>query len=276
MPDPAPLGSDADERPGRWVVETTWPPENAERHGLHMSECRLIGRHLHLHEPTTGSLSATGDAAVLRSPPAIGSAAGNVLQFGDIAGRPGDQAADDGRSHTFTSCPLTERVEILGPASIELLVDAPEALEPGKPYRVTVPLFATGYAFGAGNRMRLSVSASFWPWLWPSPTPTAVTLHPEGGTLRLPVGRTQRIEMTFSDGTTTDPTDGLTRTETELNRFQLTEGDPASAVVECERSDAIGRGGWQAEVRFPRGLIFPVADHRTGYEVARGHRMSVP
>ncbi|MEY9857692.1 putative CocE/NonD family hydrolase [Catenulispora sp. GAS73] len=346
MPNPAPLGSDADERPGRWVVEPTWPPENAERHGFHT--CRLIGRHLHLHEPTTGSLTATGDEAVLRSSLAIGSAAGNVLQFGDTAGRPGDQAADDGRSHTFTSCPLPEQLEILGRASVELLIDAdqptaqlairlceltpdgtsrlvttgalnlthrdshehPAALEPGKPYRVTIPLFATGHAFGMGNRIRLTVSASFWPWLWPSPTQTAVTIHPEGGTLHLPirtpdpaldgpatapprpdppspfdvvdvpatrtitwdpVTHTQTIEMTFSDGTTTDHTDGLTRTETELNRFHLTEGDPHSAAVECERTDTISRGEWETEVRtFSRMTCteaeFLVVDRLVAYE----------
>ncbi|MBS2538797.1 hypothetical protein KGQ20_39230, partial [Catenulispora sp. NF23] len=86
-----------------------------------------------------------------------------------------------------------------------------------------------------------------------------------------PVTRTQRIEMTFSDGTTIDRTDGLTRTETELNRFHLTEGDADSAVVECERTDAIGRGAWQTEVRtFSRMTCteteFLVVDRLVAYE----------
>ncbi|MFD0639320.1 hypothetical protein ACFQ9X_54810 [Catenulispora yoronensis] len=86
-----------------------------------------------------------------------------------------------------------------------------------------------------------------------------------------PVTRTQVVTMTFSDGTTVDRTDGLTRTETELNRFHLTEGDPEAAAVECERTDAISRGDWQTEVRtFSRMTCtkteFLVVDRLVAYE----------
>lgn len=316
MPDPVPFRGDEADRPGRWVTEPTWPsPQVREREFL------LSGPTLFLAGGRTGAAES-----VLRSPLAIGAAAGNVLQFGDLAGRPGDQAGDDGRSHAFTSAPLPERLEILGPGEVELSLSAdrpqaqvavrlcevtpdgasrlvttgllnlahrdgherPRPLEPGTAYRVRVPLFATGHAFGAGSRIRVAVSASWWPWAWPSPDPVAVTLLPDGGLLRLPerppdpsrdgaptafpppdppsplevtevpatrtvswdpVDRVQEVVMTFSDGTTVDGTDGLTRTETELNRFRLREGDPDSAEVVCERSDAIGRGAWATEVR---------------------------
>ncbi|MFD4295247.1 CocE/NonD family hydrolase [Rhodococcus sp. NPDC058505] len=340
IPDPVPLGSDEGERPGRWVTEPVWPPEGRAPH-----ECALAGRGLHL----SGVAPEPGGAVTrLRSPLAIGSAAGNVLQFGDLAGRPGDQAADDGRSHTFDSPPLTERLEILGRSEVELSVSAdrpqaqlavrlcevtpdgtsrlvtagllnlthrsghehPEPLEPGRVYRVTVPVFATGHAFGVGSRVRVSVSASFWPWAWPSPEPVTVTVAPDPGVLRLPirpvdaapdgeptappppdppssldvvdvpatrtiswdpVTRTQVVEMTFSDGTTTDRADGLTRTETELNRFRLREGDPTATVVECERSDAIGRGDWSTKVATYSRMTctatdYFVADRLVAYE----------
>jgi uncharacterized protein len=85
--------------------------------------------------------------------------------------------------------------------------EVPEPLTPGRPYRVTVPLFATGHAFDLGSRIRLTVSASFWPWLWPSPTPTAVTIHSEGGTLHLPV----RTPDPAQNGTPTVPPSRGTR-----------------------------------------------------------------
>lgn len=317
MPEPAALGSDRHERPGRWIVEPEWPSAH-----ITTGVCALEGDTLRWGAERSGAETE----AVLRSPLAIGAGAGNVLQFGDLAGQPGDQAAEDGRSHTFTSGPLTQRVEILGAAEVELAVRAdrpqaqlavrlcevapdgasrlvtagllnlthrdghadPQPLEPGTAYRVRVPLLPTGHAFGVGGRVRVSVSASFWPWAWPSPEPVAVALLPEGGTLHLPVRpadpardgeptappapdppstldvtevpatrevrwdpveRVQEVVMTFSDGTTVDRADGLTRTETERNRFLLREGDPTSARVECTRTDAISRGEWDTEVR---------------------------
>lgn len=73
-------------------------------------------------------------------------------------------------------------------------------------------------------------------------------------------------------GTTTDLTYGLKRTETELNRLHLTDGDPTSAAVECERSDAIGRGDWQTEVHTSSRMTctgktdFLVVHRLVGYE----------
>ncbi|MEU8899356.1 hypothetical protein [Nocardia sp. NPDC048505] len=88
------------------------------------------------------------------------------------------------------------------------------------------------------------MSASYWPWLWPSPEPVTVALDLGDALLRLPkrtptapprpdppspldtvevpatksvhwdaISRTQTVEITYSDGTTVDRTDGLTRTE---------------------------------------------------------------
>lgn len=310
MPDPAPVGSDHEERPGRWVAEPSWPaPGVTDR------------RH---------PLSAWSDGAataLLRSPLALGAASGDFLKFGDVPGQYGDQAADDGRSCTFTGPVLEETVEILGAPSVTLRVSAdrpqaqlavrlcevfpdgssklvtagllnlthrdghaaPEPLEPGKTYDVRVPLFAIGHAFGAGNRIRVSVSASLWPWMWPSPQRTTVTVETGHGELTLPVraprpadeaalpafappregpphsiglagipgARTvafdqesgeQTVVTTPADGTMTDHADGLTRTGRDLNRFRLTEGDPHSAVVECEREETIRREEWATRV----------------------------
>uniref|UniRef100_A0AAU1LYL2 CocE/NonD family hydrolase n=1 Tax=Streptomyces sp. NBC_00148 TaxID=2903626 RepID=A0AAU1LYL2_9ACTN len=208
IPDPAPVGSDLTERPGRWVAEPSWPAPGVE------------SRELPLH-----TLGGTPGSAVLRSPLAIGAGGGDFLKFGDVPGQYADQAADDGRSHTFTGAALDERLEILGTPEVTLRVTSdrpqaqlavrlcevapdgssklvttgflnlthrdghadPQSLELGRPYEVSVPLFAIGHAFAAGNRIRVSVSASLWPWLWPSPETVALDLDTAHGALTLPV-----------------------------------------------------------------------------------------
>uniref|UniRef100_A0AAU3GNL1 CocE/NonD family hydrolase n=1 Tax=Streptomyces sp. NBC_01401 TaxID=2903854 RepID=A0AAU3GNL1_9ACTN len=208
IPDPAPVGSDLVERPGRWVSEPSWPAPGVEARALPLN-----------------TLGGAPGSAVLRSPLAIGAGGGDFLKFGDVPGQYADQAADDGRSHTFTGPVLAERLEILGTPDVTLRVtsDRPQAqlavrlcevapdgssklvtagflnlthrdghadprpLEPGRAYEVSVPLFAIGHAFAAGSRIRVSVSASLWPWVWPSPEPVALELDTGHGTLTLPV-----------------------------------------------------------------------------------------
>ncbi|MET9533034.1 CocE/NonD family hydrolase [Streptomyces sp. NPDC006649] len=208
IPDPAPVGSDGERRPGRWVAEPSWPAPGVEASVIPL-----------------GTLGGGQGTAVLRSPLAIGASGGDFLKFGDIPGQYGDQAADDGRSQTFTGPALPGRLEILGAPEVTLRVtsDRPQAqlavrlcevwpdgssrlvttgflnlthrdghseprpLEPGRAYEVTVPLFAIGHAFAAGNRVRVSVSASLWPWVWPSPEQVALELDTAYGELTLPV-----------------------------------------------------------------------------------------
>ncbi|GAA2061979.1 CocE/NonD family hydrolase [Streptomyces albiaxialis] len=333
MPDSAPVGTDRETRPGRWIAEPSWPAPGVTATRTPLAELS--------HEGT----------ALLRSPLALGAASGDFLKFGDIPGQYADQAADDGRSACFTGEPLAETVEILGVPSVTLRVTAdrpqaqlaarlcevfpdgssklvttgllnlthrdghaePEPLEPGRAYDVTVPLFAIGHAFGAGNRIRVAVSASLWPWAWPSPEKVTLELDPAHGELSLPVreprdadaalrpygppreGPPHSIELTGipgertvtldletgeqtilttpADGTMTDHADGLTRTGRDLNRFRLTEGDPLSAAVECEREETISRArdGWAARVHTRSRMTadstdFLVVNELTAYE----------
>ena len=334
MPDSAPVGTDRETRPGRWVAEPSWPAPG-------VTDTRTALSALD-HEGT----------ALLRSPLALGAAGGDFLKFGDVPGQYADQAADDGRSAAFTGPVLDAPVEILGAPSVTLRVtsDRPQAqlavrlcevfpdgssklvttgllnlthrdgheepapLDPGRVYDVTVPLFAIGHAFGAGNRIRIAVSASLWPWAWPSPEKVTVALDPAHGELSLPVraprpeddaalrpyeapreGPPHSIELTGipgertvtldletgeqtilttpADGTMTDHADGLTRTGRDLNRFRLTEGDPLSAAVECEREESIGRArdGWATRVHTRSRMTadstdFLVVNELTAYE----------
>jgi len=63
----------------------------------------------------------------------------------------------------------------------------PESLEPGRSYRVRVPLNHVGQRFPAGHRLRLSVSTSYWALAWPPPEPVRLTLYPAKSQLVLPV-----------------------------------------------------------------------------------------
>ena len=67
----------------------------------------------------------------------------------------------------------------------------PEALEPGKTYRVRIQLNDMAQNVPAGHRIRIALSNSMWPLFWPSPEPVTVTLATGISTLTLPT-RTPR------------------------------------------------------------------------------------
>src|SRR5207249_617469 len=184
-------------------------------------------------------------------PQSIGLAAGDWCSFGGGDDTPTDQRDDDGGSLTFDSAPLGERLEILGApvADLELAVDRPqaalavrlneirpdgssvrvtygvlnlthrtshehpEALEPGRRYRVRVALNHIAHAFAAGSRLRLAVSTAYWPVVWPSAQAVALTLFTGASGLELPVRPP-------------DPGDD------RLRPFEAPEGAPPASYVE--------------------------------------------
>ena len=135
-----------------------------------------------------------------------------------------DQRADDGRALCFTSAPLEERIELLGNARVELVLESdrpvaqlaarlcdvapdgtsllvtrgvlnlthrnghehPEPLEPGAPTRVVLELDGIAQAIPAGHRVRLALSPAYWPWLWPAPEPVTLAVHTADSSLVLP------------------------------------------------------------------------------------------
>lgn len=205
--DSAPIHSDREHRPGRWIAESSWPSPQIDDIGW-----------------SAGDSSEAGPRQ-LRSTELIGYNAGSWLQFGEAAGMAGDQAADDARSYT-ADWDLPEGLEIVGTAHLKATLSSsadrgviaaricdvapdgtsrlvtmglfnlthhsshelPEALTPGKDVTIDFPLLSTAHRFLPGHQLRLSLSASFWPMLWPSPEETliSVTGEPE---LRLPVRR---------------------------------------------------------------------------------------
>ena len=213
MQDSVPPQSTYRVRPGRWVAEETWPSPNIQMQRWVLNVASL-------------DREAKPEQVIVGSPPlSVGQAGGSWCSMGHDGDAPRDQRAEDGRSITFTSEPLAERIEMLGAPLVEfdLAVDKPvaqvavrlndvapdgastrvtyavlnlthresdehpEPMEAGRRYRVPIKLHDMAYAFPAGHRLRLSVSTSYWPIVWPSPEPVTLTLHTGVSTLDLPV-----------------------------------------------------------------------------------------
>ncbi|MDZ7799313.1 MAG: CocE/NonD family hydrolase [Trueperaceae bacterium] len=137
------------------------------------------------------------------------------------------QGDDDGRSVTYDAAALEAPLEIIGRGFVEVgfasdaevaglavrLEDVdpygtsvlvskgylnatrrdsmsdPEALTPGRVYRLRVPLDATAWRFRAGHRIRLAFAGADWPNVWPTPYPARHQLHwggPQGAKVWLP------------------------------------------------------------------------------------------
>jgi len=209
-------------RDGRWVAERDWPSSQVIEKTLPLSDGRL------------GAVHSDDKILQHRSPLSVGMAAGgDWCRLGIVGEAPLDQREDDGRSLTFDSDPLEQRLEILGAPILHLRLSTneasaqiavrlndispdgtssrvsygflnlthreshsnPEPLEPGHIYDVTIRLNDIGYAFPAGHRIRIAVSTSYWPYIWPSPRPVTVSVHTQGSSLTLPERQQPRHEI---------------------------------------------------------------------------------
>jgi predicted acyl esterase len=213
MQDPVEPAPTYDERPGRWVAESSWPSPRVKERRLFLGD-RVLG-----DEPQPAvALTHVGAQE-------HGMDSGDWDPFGGPADLPPDQRAEDGRALTFTSPPLSEPLELLGVcvARLSLTADSDRAMvsvrlcdvdEDGRSYLVTcgllnlthreghdhaapvapaepmvvdVPTKAIGQRIPEGHRLRLSVSTTYWPWAWPSPEPVRLTVMSEGSVLVLPI-----------------------------------------------------------------------------------------
>ena len=201
------------ERPGRWIAEASWPSPKIGQRRWHLNAFNL-GDHAEAEQVLTHA-----------SPLTTGEAAGEWCPYGYQAEMPGDQREDDGNSLSFDSDVLGERIEFLGAPvlTLDLAADRavaqiavrlndiapdgastritygvlnlthrdshehPEALVPGRRYRVRVQLNDVGYAVPPGHRLRAAISTAYWPLVWPAPEPVTLTLFTGASTLDLPV-----------------------------------------------------------------------------------------
>ncbi|WP_306322773.1 MULTISPECIES: CocE/NonD family hydrolase [unclassified Streptomyces] len=86
-----------------------------------------------------------------------------------------------------------------------------------------------------------------------------------------PVSGRTVVELAINDGEFKDLADGLWKRGDAVDRFALTEGEPSSAVVECERTEEGGRGDWHWKVvthsrMTSDAAAFTVVNTLTAYE----------
>lgn len=202
LQDAVPPAPSYPERPGRWIAEPTWPSPFVQEKIYFLNEGSLDD------EPRpTQEISIVG----LQN---HGLDSGGWGGHGSPGESAGDQRSTDGESLTFTSQPLTEPMNLLGPAEVQLTLkvdqplalvavrlcdvapdgrstlvtwgllnlthyrshETPEPLTPEQVYTVTVPLNLMAYRIPAGHRCRLGISPTYLRHAWPSPKPVMLIL----------------------------------------------------------------------------------------------------
>ncbi|MBF6435380.1 CocE/NonD family hydrolase [Nocardia cyriacigeorgica] len=261
-----------EDRPGRWVGEPRWPSAGIEP------------RHYVLGRYTLAEAPAEIDARLLhvQSPLSVGMFAGKWASYAATPDLPSDQREEDGGSLVFETEALEDTFEVLGLPSLELEVSAdrpnamvaarlsdvapngeatrvtygllnlthrdgsadPRPLEPGRHYRVRVPLNGIAHSFPPGHRIRLSISSSYWPLAWPSPEPVMLTLVAGRSSLMLPHRPARRgdTEPRSFGAPEAAPPDASTRLQPGKHHWKV-ERDLASGVstLEVENDQGIIR-----------------------------------
>ena len=210
---PAPPLTRYPERPGRWVIEESWPSPSIGTKILHFGE----------HVLTTQE--APEALLMISSPQTTGLASGVWCPHGEDPDQPSDQRLEAGNSLNFDTGQLEADLEILGApvAALSVSCDKPNGfvaaclsevlpsghatritygvlnlthrdshefpmpLTPGRRYQVSLRLNEVAHRFGAGSRIRLSLSNAYWPTVWPSPEKTEIAVRTLGSHLELPV-----------------------------------------------------------------------------------------
>ena len=200
--------------PGRWVAETAWPSPGVRTATLTLNVDGFL----------QAQVGPPGDVPI-HSRQTTGFQAGYQCSYGLGPDLSDDQRIDDAKSVCFDTASLEHALEIVGEPELELDIrsdqpqallaarlcdvapdgsslrisygllnlshrdsdEHPQPLEPGKTYRVKIPLCGIACSFPAGHRIRLALSTAYWPIAWPSPTPATVTLVAGRSVLRLPV-----------------------------------------------------------------------------------------
>ena len=203
-----------DQRSGFWTTLQEWPCAQTEMETFFFCDQSLQT------EPNT-----IHSSKVIPVDLAVGCAAGDSGYFGREGGLPLDQRADDERSVVFETAPLTEAIDLLGSAHLNVSIAADQksaqiaaricdvapsgsiaqvalavrnlALSDDLKSQVTLHPFTARvhainfpnktYRFEAGHRIRLSISGSYWPLIWPSPKFPELRLDTANSFLRIPL-----------------------------------------------------------------------------------------
>lgn len=206
-------------RPGRWVVEQSWPSPNVHEQSFYLNPGEIVA---------TDQSEPIDKTLFIQSPLSVGLFAGKWMSYGTPADIPRDQREEDGGALVFDSEPLSSPLGLLGAPRVELTLrsdkpialvairlsevapdgkatrisfgllnlahrkssEHPSPIEPNRQYKVTVPLNYLGQEVSGGSRLRLSISTSYWPLAWPSPEPVNLAIVAGASRLVLPVRTT--------------------------------------------------------------------------------------
>ena len=201
-------------RPGYWVGLDNWPAKQVKEKKFILSGDYMVEEKTNL----------TAEKLTIRSPLRLGLFAGKWCSYNAPPDLPGDQREEDGGAQVFTSTPLKNDMEIVGPPMIDFLIETdkpvailavrlsdvmpdgkatrvtygvknlthfesnehPTLLEPAKKYRVKLQLNDIAHVFPKDHRMRISVSTSYWPIVWTPPEVATLTLYTEKSFVYLP------------------------------------------------------------------------------------------
>jgi len=211
---------DVPDVPGRWVAEEQWPSPRIAAQTFYLNERdQLDTRPGKETQVVLEPLQTVGIASGNWCPSGAGAAEDLRIEMAL------DQRLDDARSMAFDSAPLERNLEILGAPELSLDVavdrpvayiiarlnevqpngasgrvsygilnlchrnsdESPEALEPGRRYRIHMRLDDAGHRFAAGSRIRLALSTSYWPLVFPSPEPVTLSVFTGSSEISLPL-----------------------------------------------------------------------------------------
>ncbi|WP_413989717.1 CocE/NonD family hydrolase [Labrys okinawensis] len=230
--------------PGRFVGEMKWPSPEIAPKVFHLAPGALT--------------AAPGRPAEIAftSPAWTGSASGEWMGTGVAGEEAADQRHDDAFSCCFDSEVLVDRLELLGAPEIEVELAAnkpvaqlcarlcdiapdgssrriayavfnlthrdshaePEALEPGRFYRIRLRLNDCGYGLASGHKIRLALSTAYWPLIWPAPEAVTLTLRCPAE-LRLPVrAKKEEPDVIFEPAMSAARTPATMVTEGQMTR----------------------------------------------------------
>ncbi len=207
-----PPNASAPHRDGHWVAEGVWPSPQVQRRALQLGDAGLID-----------GKGDSFDPREIATPQHLGLHTGEFFPMGLNAEMPGDQATDDAMSVCFDGDVLTEALDLLGAARVQLRLQSdqplgfvvarlcdvapdgssvriahgmlnlchrdsmanPRPMVPGEEVTVAFDIDQMAYRLAPGHHFRLALSNSYWPFVWPSPKAGRLTLT--GGSLDLPV-----------------------------------------------------------------------------------------
>ncbi len=206
-------GTSKDHVNGRWVGDGLWGFGNVDT------------KKWHLNETGIGGSEGPEKALTVSSKQTVGLDGGEycIIWLGPEFS--GDQANDDAASLTFDSPALIADMDIVGPPAVELdfSVDKPvafvavrlndvfptgevarisyhlqnlcmresrehpEALEPGRRYRMKIKLDDIAWRVPAGHKLRVSISTAYFPLMWPAPEPVTLTIYTGKSFVHVPI-----------------------------------------------------------------------------------------